>query len=63
FIDFPDKKINKIEILSATGQVISTYDIDNNKQIIVKVDELISGIYFIKLSDGESVWIKQFIIY
>ena len=61
FVDFPEKNISKVEILDASGQIVSVQQFSDYNNVVVDVEELSSGYYFMKLSDGQSVWIKQFV--
>lgn len=61
FVDFPGRNISSIDILSASGQTVKGKEVSSDKDIIVEIGELKPGVYFMKLSDGQQVWMKQFI--
>lgn len=61
FVDLPGKNISSVEILNTSGQTIQGKEVSFGSDIIVDIEELSAGIYFMKLSDGHSVWVKKFI--
>ncbi len=63
FIDCPGQNISQIEILNTSGMVIQKIEeLEADDKHIINVGELSAGLYFIKIGDGHSAWMKQFII-
>ena len=60
-IEFPDKHISAVEILSSTGQVVANPSFTAGSDFVVDVEELPTGVYYIRLSDGQSSWVKRFV--
>ena len=54
----PIKKITKIEIYSVIGKKVLTFD---NNPVKMDIEELSSGLYLIKISSKDGVYITKFI--
>lgn len=55
------ENINSLSMYNSVGQLMKELDIPNGKELVVPVDELKEGVYFITIKTGSEIITKSFV--
>jgi len=55
-------EFNSVELIDIKGGVIKSYTIENSVQAFIDLSDMLDGMYFIKVTDGNKVSNQRFVI-
>lgn len=55
-------EFNSVEIIDIKGETIKTFTIENSVQAYIDLNDMLDGMYFIKVTDGNKVSNQRFVI-